>query len=65
MRYALAYRRRTLLVIAHRIETITDSDKLLVMNEGRVVEQGSPAELRNRTGGTFARLVRGAEAAMH
>lgn len=57
--------RRTLLVIAHRIETIMDSDMLLVLDDGCLVEQGSPAELCERTGGTFARLVRAAESAMH
>ena len=42
-----------------------DSDMLLVLDGGRLVEQGSPAQLRDRAGGTFARLVRAAEAAAH
>jgi len=64
-RNCLAVCRRTLLVIAHRIDTIMDCDKLLVLNAGRLVEQGSPAALARQQGGTFARLVRAAEASAH
>ena len=56
-------RRRTLLVIAHRVDTIMDCDSLLVLDRGRLVESGAPAELSSRPGGTFARLVAAAEAA--
>ena len=38
----------TLLVIAHRLSTIADFDKVLMMDEGRVVEFGSPGELVRR-----------------
>ena len=55
-------RRRTLLVIARRIDTIMDCDMLLVLSAGRLVEQGPPATLASKPGGTFARLVRAAEA---
>lgn len=55
--------RRTLLVIAHRINTILDSDMLLVLSDGKLVEQGSPSELSCREGGTFARLVQAAQQA--
>ena len=53
-------RRRTLLVIAHRIDTIMDCDQLLVLNKGRLVESGAPGELV-RGGGVFARLVSAAQ----
>ncbi|BDA43779.1 probable cystic fibrosis transmembrane conductance regulator [Coccomyxa sp. Obi] len=53
-------RRRTLLVIAHRIDTIMDCDQLLVLSRGNLVEQGPPAELAERPGGTFARLSQAA-----
>lgn len=46
---------RTLIVIAHRLSTIRDADKILVMREGRVVEQGRWADLIAR-GGHFAEL---------
>lgn len=37
--------RHTVLVIAHRLSTIVDSDKILVMEKGRIVESGTHAEL--------------------
>ncbi|MEZ0577985.1 ABC transporter ATP-binding protein [Nocardioides sp. MH1] len=46
---------RTSFVIAHRLSTIRDADLILVMEHGRIVEQGSHAELLER-GGPFARL---------
>jgi ATP-binding cassette subfamily B protein len=47
---------RTTFVIAHRLSTIRHADKVLVMDQGRIVEQGSYGELMAR-GGTFTRLV--------
>ncbi|GHB74944.1 ABC transporter ATP-binding protein [Streptomyces viridiviolaceus] len=44
---------RTILVIAHRLETIADADTVVMLEEGRIVEQGRPAELLAR-GGRFA-----------
>jgi len=46
---------RTSFVIAHRLSTIRDADLILVMEDGRIVEQGSHAELL-AAGGAFARL---------
>jgi subfamily B ATP-binding cassette protein MsbA len=46
---------RTLIVIAHRLSTIRDADLILVMHEGRVIEQGSWDELLRREG-AFYRL---------
>ncbi len=49
---------RTTLMIAHRLSTIGRVDKVLVLQEGRLVEEGSPAELRSRQG-YYARVVSG------
>ena len=46
---------RTTLVIAHRLSTIEHADRVVAMDQGRIVEQGSHAELLAR-GGLYARL---------
>jgi len=38
-------RGRTVLVIAHRLSTVIRADKIVVMDKGRIVEQGTHAEL--------------------
>jgi ATP-binding cassette subfamily B protein len=47
---------RTTFVIAHRLATVLKADRIVVMDEGRVVEEGSHAELVAR-GGLYARLA--------
>ncbi|MEU9113746.1 NHLP bacteriocin export ABC transporter permease/ATPase subunit [Streptomyces sp. NPDC048483] len=46
------------LVIAHRLSTVMDADRVIVMADGRVVEQGAPADLLADTGGHLHELVR-------
>ena len=47
---------RTAVIIAHRLSTVEIADRVLVLEHGRVVEQGSPVELIGRTGGRYATL---------
>lgn len=48
---------KTVLVIAHRMRTVMNADKIVVLDRGRVVEQGSPAKLLDEDG-LFARMVK-------
>ncbi|MET9375170.1 NHLP bacteriocin export ABC transporter permease/ATPase subunit [Streptomyces sp. NPDC002992] len=48
----------TRVVIAHRLSTIMDADRVIAMADGRIVQQGTPAELLADTGGLFHELVR-------
>ncbi|EEY58685.1 ATP-binding Cassette (ABC) Superfamily [Phytophthora infestans T30-4] len=47
----------TVLTIAHRVETILDYDKILVLKRGHIAEFGSPSELLNVFNGEFASMV--------
>ena len=48
--------RPTTLLIAHRFSTIRDADRVVVLDSGRVIEEGTPAELV-AAGGWFSRLA--------
>jgi ABC-type multidrug transport system fused ATPase/permease subunit len=47
----------TVLTIAHRVQTIIDYDKVMVLKQGRVVEYGSPKKLMSIKGGELASMV--------
>jgi len=55
------FRHCTVLTIAHRLNTVLDSDTIFVMDDGHLVESGPPAELGARQDGHFAALL----ASMH
>lgn len=48
--------KKTVLVIAHRMRTVAGADKIVVLADGRVAEEGPPAELL-RTDGIYSRMV--------
>ena len=50
-------RNKTVLVIAHRMRTIAGADKIVVLENGRVAEQGNPEELM-KNGGIFSNMAR-------
>ncbi len=47
---------RTTVVIAHRLTTAARADRVIVMRDGDIVEDGPPADLAGREGGEYARL---------
>lgn len=49
-------RGRTAIVIAHRLSTISGADRIVVLQQGRIVEQGSPADLL-AAGGAYSKMV--------
>ena len=48
---------KTVLVIAHRMRTVSSADKIIVLENGTVAESGSPDELKQK-GGIFANMLR-------
>jgi ABC-type multidrug transport system fused ATPase/permease subunit len=60
-----AFNQCTILTIAHRINTIMDSDKILVMKDGYVEEFAPPQELLKDENSTFSEIVRHAKSGEH
>jgi ATP-binding cassette subfamily B protein len=52
---------RTVIMVAHRLTSLNEADRIFVFDRGRVAEQGSYEELVKKDG-VFAELVRSAEA---
>lgn len=47
----------TVVMVAHRLSTVVNADKICVIDKGQVLEQGSHEELANRDGGIYASMV--------
>jgi ABC-type multidrug transport system fused ATPase/permease subunit len=58
LRTAPVFRDCTLVTIAHRINTVIESDLILVFADGKCIEQGSPQHLLATSGSVFAEMVR-------
>lgn len=52
-----AFRNHTVITIAHRLHTIVEYDRVVVMHEGRVAEVGTPADLVDKQDGLFRGLI--------
>ena len=53
---------QTVITIAHRIDTIMHSDRVVVLQEGKVIEDGDPAVLQHRPGSVFKDIVASSQA---
>lgn len=51
------FKDQTMLVIAHRLQTIIESDKVMVMGDGKVIEFDAPQELMQNEKSHFTKLV--------
>lgn len=55
------FKESTVVTIAHRLQTVMDYDRVFVMSEGNIVEQGNPKELANDKSSMFGQLVEAME----
>ncbi len=55
--YSKGIKDKTVLVIAHRMRTVSGADKVVVLSDGMVAEQGTPEELMN-TGTIYPHMVK-------
>ena len=49
---------KTVIVIAHRMRTVSGADKIVVLADGKIAETGKPTELLSKEGGIFGRMAR-------
>ncbi len=49
---------RTVIIIAHRLSTIKKADKIVVLEEGDIVEEGSHLQLSKKNGGLYSKLLK-------
>lgn len=49
---------KTVIIIAHRLSTIKKADKIVVLEEGRIIEEGSHFELSKNSGGLYSKLIK-------
>ena len=47
------YKGKTVVVVAHRLSTVKDADKIIVLDKGKVIEEGTHAELTQKRGAYY------------
>ncbi|XP_055301236.1 ATP-binding cassette sub-family C member Sur isoform X3 [Sitodiplosis mosellana] len=52
-----AFHGRTIITIAHRLTTLLNYDRIIVMENGKIVEEGTPDQLRHKVGGKFSSML--------
>ena len=52
------FKNSTVVEVAHRLHTVMDSDRVIVMGSGKVLEHGTPKELLMQEASTFSLMVR-------
>ena len=52
------FKESTVLTIAHRLSTLQNSNKIMVMEQGKLVEFGSPSDLENKSGGIYSEMMK-------
>ncbi|KAH0954120.1 hypothetical protein HN011_011629 [Eciton burchellii] len=58
---AIAFEHRTVITIAHRAAALLDCDRIVVFDEGKIVEEGSPTDLIQQQNGIFYAMIKAAE----
>ena len=58
IREAAAEMGATIITVAHRINTVMDYDRVIVMDQGRVKEEGAPIQLLQDTNSEFCKMAR-------
>ena len=53
----LGFKANAVILVAHRLSTVIKADKIAVIDKGRIVEEGTHDELRQREGGVYRKLV--------
>jgi ATP-binding cassette subfamily B protein len=54
---ALARAPLTMLIVSHRVSALNRADRVIVLDKGRIIEEGAPAELAALSGGFYARTA--------
>ncbi|KAA6359001.1 MAG: hypothetical protein EZS28_045472, partial [Streblomastix strix] len=52
------FREKTVITIAHRLETMRECDKVVAIEQGRIIEVGTPEQLQANPNSAFSRLLK-------